>query len=77
MADMADYGDVVEAWDSIHAVLDNDWNGRVIPIAYVNSSAAVKAFVGKHGGAGWASTNATKIFGWALAGVSQLAGRRC
>ncbi len=33
MADMADYDDVVLAWDSIHAVLGDDWSGRVIPIA--------------------------------------------
>ena len=68
MADMADYDDVVEAWESIHAVLGNDWNGRVIPIAYVNSSAAVKAFVGEHGGACCTSANAAGIFEWALAG---------
>ena len=68
MADMADYHDVVEAWESIHAVMGNDWNGRVIPIAYVNSSAAVKAFVGENGGACCTSSNATEIFEWALAG---------
>ena len=68
MADMADYKDVVEAWESIHAVMGNDWNGRVIPIAYVNSSAAVKAFVGENGGACCTSSNATEIFDWALAG---------
>ena len=74
MADMAEYDDVVEAWESIHAVLGNDWNGRVIPIAYVNSSAAVKAFVGEHGGACCTSSNATEIFGWALAGGERPAG---
>ncbi len=68
MADMADYEDVVDAWESIHSVLGDNWCGRVIPITYVNSSAAVKAFVGEHGGACCTSTNAKEIFGWALAG---------
>lgn len=40
MADMADYDDVVVAREEIHAVLGADDNVRVIPIAYVNSSAA-------------------------------------
>ena len=71
MADMAEYDDVVDAWDLIHSVLGGDWNGRVIPVAYVNSSAAVKAFVGEHGGACCTSTNAAEIFGRALAGGSQ------
>ncbi|MHC4413739.1 MAG: quinolinate synthase NadA [Planctomycetota bacterium] len=68
MADMAHHEDVVEAWESIHAVLGDDGRGRVIPVAYVNSSAAVKAFVGEHEGACCTSTNATEIFEWALAG---------
>lgn len=68
MADMADYEDVVDAWESIHSVLGDNWRGRVIPITYVNSSAAVKAFVGEHGGACCTSTNARQIFGWAMAG---------
>lgn len=71
MADMADYDDVAEAWESIHSVLGDNWNGRVIPIAYVNSSAAVKAFVGEHGGACCTSSNAADIFGWALADGAQ------
>ena len=74
MADMADYDDVVEAWDSIHAVLGDDWSGRVIPIAYVNSSAAIKAFVGEHGGACCTSTNAMEIFGWGFASGTQPTG---
>ena len=68
MADMADYNDVIAAWESIHAILGYDWNGRVIPIAYVNSSAAVKAFAGEKGGVCCTSSNAKQIFEWALAG---------
>lgn len=68
MADMADYDDLVEAWDVIHAAHGDDSNTRVIPITYVNSTAAVKAFVGEHGGACCTSSNATEIFRWAMGG---------
>ncbi len=71
MADMAEYDDVVQAWQLIHEALRGRWNGRVIPITYVNSSAAIKAFVGEHGGACCTSTNAQDVFGWALAGGTQ------
>lgn len=70
MADMADYDQTVEAWEAIHEVLDTDvqtrW--RVIPICYMNSSAAIKAFCGEHGGAVCTSSNCEKIFRWALRG---------
>jgi quinolinate synthase len=66
MADMAELDDVVEAWDAIGDALGDA--ARVIPITYVNSSAAIKAFVGDHGGACCTSSNARQIFEWALAG---------
>ena len=44
MADMADLDQVEEAWDAIAGVTDID---RVVPITYMNSSAALKAFVGR------------------------------
>ena len=69
MADMADYDQTVEAWADIHRVLDAEattW--RVIPICYMNSSAAIKAFCGEHGGAVCTSSNCDKIFTWALNG---------
>lgn len=69
MADMAAYDDAVAAWDEIHSVLKKKkWKGRVIPITYVNSTAAVKAFVGANGGACCTSSNAKRIFEWAMAG---------
>ena len=71
MADMADYDDTVEAWETIHDMLGTDWNGRVIPITYVNSTAAIKAFVGEHGGACCTSSNALQVFKWAMAGGTQ------
>ena len=67
MADMAQYDDTVTAWETIHASLKSQgWRGRIVPITYVNSSAAIKAFVGAHGGACCTSSNADKVFAWAM-----------
>ncbi len=63
MADMADVDEIEECWDALAGVIDVD---RVIPITYVNSSAAVKAFVGRHGGACCTSSNARQVVAWAL-----------
>ncbi|MBI1372043.1 MAG: quinolinate synthase NadA [Phycisphaera sp.] len=72
MADMAAYDDVVDAWEQIHGVLEADgFVGRVIPITYMNSSAAIKAFVGEHGGAVCTSSNADAVLAWAFAGGSE------
>ncbi len=69
MADMADYEDAIEAWDALHESLrEQGWQGRIIPITYVNSTAAIKAFVGKNGGACCTSSNAREVFTWALRG---------
>ena len=51
-------------------------SGRVIPITYVNSTAAVKAFVGEHGGACCTSSNAMEIFTWAMNGGTALGSAR-
>ena len=63
MADMADIDSVEEAWDALAAVTDIE---RVVPITYMNSSAALKAFVGRMGGAVCTSTNARAVLTWAL-----------
>jgi len=69
MADMADYDQTVECWEQLHEVFaDADEKVRVIPICYMNSTAAIKAFCGKHGGAVCTSSNCDKIFDWALKG---------
>jgi len=69
MADMADYDQTVDAWEQLEQVFtDAGENVRVIPICYMNSSAAIKAFCGMHGGAVCTSSNCDKIFDWALAG---------
>lgn len=72
MADMADYEQTVEAWELIHESLRGQgWEGRIIPITYVNSTAAIKAFVGEHGGACCTSSNAGQVFEWAMNGGTQ------
>lgn len=72
MADMAQHDDTVEAWETIHASLrQSGWNGRIIPVTYVNSSAAIKAFVGLHGGACCTSSNADRVFAWAMEGGTE------
>ena len=63
MADMADLDEVEEAWEALADVIDIE---RVLPITYMNSSAALKAFVGQHGGAVCTSTNARAVLEWAL-----------
>lgn len=73
MADMADYEDAVEAWDLIHAAIEKTPHPegkrvRVVPVTYVNSTAAVKAFVGMRGGACCTSSNADLVFEWAMSG---------
>jgi quinolinate synthase len=69
MADMADYDDALAAWDLLHASLKSSgWSGRIIPITYINSTAAIKAFVGKNGGIVCTSSNASRMFQWAMKG---------
>ena len=63
MADMADLDSVEEAWEELAAVTDVE---RIVPITYMNSSAALKAFVGRHGGAVCTSSNARAVVSWAL-----------
>src|SRR5947199_303641 len=63
MADMADLDSVEEAWEALEAVTDVT---RVVPITYMNSSAALKAFVGRQGGAVCTSSNARAVLTWAL-----------
>src|SRR5918995_1338801 len=63
MADMADIESVEEAWEQLESVVDVE---RLVPITYMNSSAALKAFVGRKGGAVCTSTNARAVLEWAL-----------
>ena len=61
MADMADIADVEEAWDA----LIREFGDTVVPITYMNSTAAIKAFVGRNGGLVCTSSNAKGAFTWA------------
>ena len=63
MADMAHIDDVEESWKEIGQVIDTT---KVVPITYINSTAAVKSFVGQRYGAICTSSNAKKIIRWAL-----------
>lgn len=77
MADMADYDDAVAAWGLMHKELDaRGWKGRVVPVTYINSTAAIKHFVGSHGGIVCTSSNAPKVFEWAMHGGTKQRGKR-
>jgi quinolinate synthase len=62
MADMAEIGQVETCWEELEAA----GVGSIVPITYMNSSAAIKAFVGRHGGAVCTSSNAAKVMRWAF-----------
>jgi len=72
MADMADIEQVEWAREQIAGATED----TVVPITYVNSSAAVKAFCGGHGGACCTSSNARSVLEWALDGATPETGRR-
>ncbi len=73
MADMADIDQVEECWEQLEEVLGDmdapDAEGLVpvIPVTYMNSSAAIKGFVGRHGGIVCTSSNARTVLEWAFA----------
>jgi quinolinate synthase len=64
MADMAQIDDVLDCWDDIQDVLGGD--GVVVPITYMNSTAAIKAHCGRNGGIVCTSSNAPATFKWAF-----------
>ncbi|NEM89865.1 quinolinate synthase NadA [Galbitalea soli] len=71
MADMADIDSVLECWEQLEARYgtEPDAEGRVpvIPVTYMNSSAALKGFCGEHGGIVCTSSNAATVLEWAFA----------
>jgi quinolinate synthase len=68
MADMADISQVEDAWEQLEQLgLTNDVGDGITPLTYVNSAAAVKAFVGERGGAVCTSSNAQAALRWAFA----------
>lgn len=71
MADMATIEQVEDCWSALTAVLGNeptaDGRQQVIPVTYMNSSAAIKAFCGRNGGIVCTSSNARTVLDWAFA----------
>ena len=63
MADMAALAQVEDAWD---ALADAGVVDAVVPVTYMNSSADIKAFCGRHGGAVCTSSNAQVALEWAF-----------
>jgi len=70
MADMADIDSVTECWEQLEEIYGTapDADGRVpvIPVTYMNSSAALKGFCGEHGGIVCTSSNAVTVLKWAF-----------
>lgn len=80
MADMATLPDVEAAWSEIISEtglsdpinrespgeLPEDGDSYLVPVTYMNSSADLKDFVGRHGGIVCTSSNATGILNWAF-----------
>ena len=64
MADMAQTDDVIDCWDDLQNVIQNE---TVIPITYMNSTADIKSLCGKNDGIVCTSSNADKAFEWAYA----------
>ena len=64
MADMAEIGQVEDCWDSLERA---GLTGDLIPLTYMNSAAAIKAFCGERGGLVCTSSNARGAFDWAFA----------
>lgn len=62
MADMASTEDVLDAWDDITDLVGTE----VVPVTYMNSTAAIKALCGENGGSACTSSNASAVFDWAF-----------
>lgn len=64
MADMANYEQVSECWRVLEEL---GIASSTTPVTYMNSSAAIKAFTGEHGGTVCTSSNAQTTLTWAFA----------
>ncbi|WP_433888908.1 quinolinate synthase NadA [Streptomyces sp. CA-111067] len=63
MADMASAEQVAECWD---VLADAGVADSTVPVSYMNSSADIKAFTGRHGGTICTSSNARRALEWAF-----------
>src|SRR5262245_26787493 len=68
MADMADADQLEMCWSDLQQIGARS----VVPVTYINSSAAIKAFVGEHGGVVCTSSNAAATLKWAWARGEQV-----
>ena len=68
MADMAAFSQVEDCWDDLAEAGVAD---LTVPVTYMNSSAAIKAFTGRHGGTVCTSSNAKTALTWALDKVGE------
>jgi len=70
MADMADTDSVEQCWEQLAEIYGTEPNADgkvpVIPVTYMNSSAALKAFCGRNGGIVCTSSNAQTVLEWAF-----------
>ncbi|RRJ87605.1 quinolinate synthase NadA [Gulosibacter macacae] len=70
MADMANIEQVEDAWAELTEIYghepDADGRAPLIPVTYMNSSAAIKAFCGRNGGIVCTSSNAARVLEWAF-----------
>ena len=64
MADMAEISQVEACWEALERLGLAD---EIIPLTYMNSTAAIKAFCGERGGLVCTSSNARAAFEWAFA----------
>ena len=71
MADMANIDQVEDCWEQLGEICgtkpDADGRQQIVPVTYMNSSAALKAFCGRHGGIVCTSSNAHAVLEWAFA----------
>jgi quinolinate synthase len=64
MADMAEISQVEDCWDALERVGLTD---ETVPVTYINSTAAIKAFCGEHGGLVCTSSSAKAALEWGFA----------
>ena len=69
MADMAEIGQVEDCWDALERA---GLTGSTLPLTYMNSAAAIKAFCGERGGLVCTSSNARGAFEWAFARAEKI-----
>ena len=73
LADMAEITQVEDCWKQlVRAGITTDEGVGITPITYINSTAAIKAFVGERGGLVCTSANAAAAMKWGLAKNSKV-----